>query len=1099
MSLSPSRQVAQIKQALAEIRANREHFTEASFSQIVMLMLDKLRRVQTVTPEETPTTDEVRLVTVMFIDVKDSTEIVQKIDASDWKLIIDTAHEQIADIISQWDGQVGQYLGDGVLCFFGAQRSRGDDAPHAVACALQIQSAVESYAKKVQSSHGIEFSIRIGISTGRVVVGLIGSQTVKQELLALGPATNLAARLQGVAPVGGVLIDSATYQRIRRDYITQAQTPVDLRGFDKPINNYVVLGRRTQPANQFTPTQIAGIEIPLVGRDEDLALISYLCDRALQRKRTEVITLTGDVGMGKSRILQETIHLTEGHFNHIVMTSQYESRTKSQNLLWDMLTTQCHLTHTMSASESLQQIEAYITELWEHDDAIHAAHAIAFAAGFSNKRPQGDVTEWILRWFEGIAQQTPIVLVVDNLQWADASSIELLQKIAKRLNGLSCVIIVATRPEYETIYPNFMESHPNHTTIPLEELKADATLSIIQNILAKVDRVPSHLAYSINERVEGNPLFVYEYISMLFDYNVFKHLSDGSWRFNVIMLDVALNTLPNGLLNILQARLDDLPDSARILMQLSAISGQRFWVAALDTLSDIDNIEGWIDHLVMRGMVVADKTSIFDGEEQYHFKHSLYRDVAYEMLPRAKRESYHKAMAWWLLERIYGQEEYYPLLADQFASSGDYLASLYAYLEAVEVQINKRQELNALVHIDRALSLASRLDRGDALAVVAKLWAYRAKALVTLERYEEASAASQSALMLLNELPNDQLIDSRITAERILGLAYLSLGRYPDAYDALTRAHNLLPEKATSQIATVLIALGTMYYCRGRLDDSYAYLRRAFTMANKTQELERIAESIVCLSLVDIETGNVADTLDILEQALQIYRSLDLVAEQASTLAQLGLLHLSMLDYGKAYEYFSDSDYLNTTAGYTNYLVQGRRGLSLIMLGRVTQGKGLLADAMDNLPQDTNTRHRLQLTSIIGATILGDYAKARDQALALVQQDNINPIIKARAEIFLGVASHELGTSDAMSYLQLAIEGERTYGGRDLWLCHMTFAQYCEDEDEKADHYQKSLQLIKDRITDLEKMPDMREQFIGNRYVQAVLKMVGVDAESLTT
>ncbi len=1096
MSLDPNQQAEKLKQALAELRTNREHFSEASFSQIVMLMLQKLRRVQTIAPEEKSTGDEIRLVTVMFIDVKNSTEIVQQLDASDWKMVIDSAHEQIADIVAQWDGQIGQYLGDGVLCFFGAQRSRGDDAPHAVSCALQIQSVLEQYAKSVLELHNIDFGLRIGISTGRVVVGLIGSQTVKQELLALGTPTNLAARLQGVAPVGGVLVDGTTYNRIRRDYVTQAQPPVELRGFEKPINNYLVLGRRTQPATQFTETQIAGIELPLVGRDDDLALISYLCDSALKEQQCQVITLTGDVGMGKSRLLQETIHLTGGHFSHIIMTSQYESRSKSQNLLWDMLMTQCHLTDDMPLVMQYQQIEAYVTEMWQHEDAPLAARAIAFLAGFEVEAPDDNPTQWVLRWFEGVVENLPIVIIVDNLQWTDTQSIQLLEAIAERLKDSHSVIIGAGRPEYTSAYPNYMTGDVTHTIIHLDALMPDATMSIINAVFSKIERIPGDLAHSINERVEGNPLFVQEYLSMLFDSNVFKSTSTGSWRFNIIMLDAALNNLPNGLLGILQARLDDLPQQARQVIQAAAISGQEFWVDSVSTLLSLDNIPTLIEHLITRGMVVIDKKSIFKNETQYHFRHSLYRDVAYKMIPRARREKYHRQLSTWLLERIAGETQYYPLLAEQFANSGENLAALYSYVESVEVQIKDKNELKALSLIDKALSLTKEVDREDALAVGAKLWAHRGEALITLERYEEASASSQSSLMLLAELPADQLVSSRITAERIFGLANLSLGRYNDAYDALTRAHNLLPRKAIEQITSVLEAMGKLYYYQGRLQDSLAYHKRSYENAHKTQHLHLIAPVLNNLGMIDIEEGHFARALSNHEDALQMFRSLRIVSGQANSLYLIGVIHLNMMNYGKAYEYFSDAEHINTGFGYANLLLQGYRAYSLILLGRTTQGKAILGDAINQVPREVDMQHRLQLVSISSYATLEDYPRVRDQALSFVQQDGTNPILKARAYRWLGLASYHLGSNDAIKYLRQALEDETAYGGRDLWLCHAVLAQALPESDEKKEHYRKAADLINKRAGDMQNYPEIREGFLEDKIVREILSHTPVD-ESL--
>ena len=1084
MSLNPNQQAEKIKQALAEVRANKAHFTAESSSQIVMLLLDKLRRLQTLEPRERLTNDEIRLVTVMFIDVKDSTEMVQHLDTSDWKVVIATAHDLIADIVDQWDGQIGQYLGDGVLCFFGAQRSRGDDAPHAVSCALQIQSAINTYAQSLQELHGIDFGLRIGISTGRVIVGMIGRQTVKQELLALGPATNLAARLQGVAPVGGILVDSATYNRIRRDYITQAQTSVEFKGFDDPISNYLVLGRRTQPANQFTDTKVASIELPLLGRDDDLALISYLCDTALQNKQCQVMTITGDIGIGKSRLLQESVHLTEGHFTHIIMSSQYESRTQSQNLLWDMLMNQCNLTDDMPITMVQQQVEAYIKHMWEDDDAIKSAHAIAHLAGFDIAPPDDNPIHWVLNWFEGVARKSPIAIMVDNLQWADEQSIDLLEQIAQRLHQTASVIISAGRPEYATIHPRYMQGCDRKTTIDLETLHKDTTLSIINHVFSKIERIPITLANEINERVEGNPLFVREYLSMLFDTNVFKTTQDGNWRFNIIMLDVALNTLPNGLLSILQARLDDLPNQARQVMQAASISGQRFWESSVALLLDTDNVPSVLRYLLTRGMVISDENSMFEGERQYHFRHSLYREVAYEMIPRAKREAYHEKMFTWLLEHIAGNVEQYDLLAEQFSDAGENLAALQAYLEAVEVKISLKKEYQALKMIDKSLSISNKVDRASALPIVARLWSYRGEALIALERYEEASAASQSALMLLKELPDDQLSDSRITAERILGLSNTSLGRFNEAYDALTRAHNLLPQHDRSQIASVLIAFGRLYYYQSRLEESHAYQKRAVINAEKSQDLQLIAEALSQLGLIDFERGNLVDALTAYEESLQIHRSLQRIPEQANDLFYIGLVHLHMADYNKAFEYFSVADNLLNPINHTNILLQAYRGLVLILLERTTQGKALIADATSHILRDVDMQQRLQLVNLQSLAITKDYANLRDQALAFVQQDRINPSLKARALRHLGVASYNLGTSDALEHLNTALNNEIAFAGLDTWLCHAELAIALEDNEAKSHHFSKAQTLIIERANNLNDYAEMKNTFLENDFVK---------------
>jgi class 3 adenylate cyclase/tetratricopeptide (TPR) repeat protein len=1097
MAVSPLQQIERLKQSLAEMRENKDSFSDTAFAQVVMVLLEKLRRLQTILPTESAASDEIRLVTVMFIDVKDSTEMARTMDTSDWKGIIAETHEHIADVVAQWDGQIGQYLGDGVLCFFGAQRSRGDDAPHAVSCALQIQSVLGGYAEKVRASHHIEFGVRIGISTGRVVVGMIGSQTSKQELLALGPATNLAARLQAVAPVGAVLIDGTTYNRIRRDYLTQALPPTEIKGFDEPITIYRVLQRRTQSASQFTETRIAGIELPLVGRDEDLALINYLCDRALQDENFHVITLIGDVGMGKSRLLQEAVHLTDSHFLHIIMSSQYETRSKSQNLLWDMLMAQCHLSDEMPTDLLRQQIVAYIRELWKHPDAEQAAAAIGYLAGFDFEAPDGNLFDWVLRWFEGVAESHHILIAVDNLQWMDEQSAALLEQIAIRLSDKAGVLIAAGQPEYRSSFPSYMKGYPRHSQISLERLKSEFTRVLIDTVFKQVDRAPLSLAEGINQRVEGNPLFVQEYLGMLFDNDVFQPKAEGGWRFNILMLDTALNTLPNGLLGILQARLDDLSYEARQIIQVASVTGQVFWAGGLQILVSEINVPAILNHLVMRGMIAQDDISLLPNESQFHFRHSLYREVAYEMIPRAKREAFHIEMSVWLLERIAKHESLYPLLAEQFQASGQYAAALYTYLESVEVFVNQSRYTEALVLIDKSLGLANRVPRDDALPIASKLWTHRGQALNELGRYDEASAATTSAVMLLKELPTNQLETIRIKAERTLGIANMRLGRYVEAFNALSRAHNLLPYNATSQISFVLSAFGQMHYYQGRLEDSYAYQKRAFDHAHTAQDVRLISSSLVQLGMIDLERGNIADALDSFEQTLNIHRDKGLVAEQAKDLFYIGLAHLFLLNTDKAYEYFSDASLLSKAFAYDDVLVQAYRAFSLIYLKRVTQGKALLLDAMERGSKDAHVQNQLQIVYISSLVLLQDFVSMREQTMSFLQREEVNPILRARAMRWMGVASHHLGTMDAVETLYKALEAEKTFAGRDTWMCHYLLAQALMKASDIQEHYQASAELIIARAETLIGREEMRDAFLENELVKFIFTSAGLSATPL--
>ena len=917
----------------------------------------------------------------------------------------------------------------------------------------------------------------------------------KQERLALGPATNLASRLQAIAEPGRVYIDSATYGRVRRDFVTQAKAPIYLKGFEEAVKHYIVLAKRSQPTTQFTNTHIHGLEMPLIGRDEDLALIGHLCDRAIQDQQFYTMTIVGDVGIGKSRLLQETVHLTEGTFLPIVMAAQYESRSRPYNLLRDMLITQCNITHDMPPELIRQQITAYISELWQDDDAAQAAGAIGHLAGFDFEPPEGQALDWVGRWFAGVAQTTPILIAVDNLQWADKQSVMLLEYLTQALSATATVLVVAGRPEYRTVHARYMHEQPNHRRIPLNRLHSEATRILVEAVLQSVQHVPHTLPDLISERAEGNPLFVQEFLSMLFEQNVIQADDQRHLKFNVVMLDAALNTLPTGLIGILQARLDDLSPEVRHIAQIAAVAGHIFWSGAIATVADTPNTQRYLNTLVLRGIIVEQPFSEFDDQLEYTFRHTLYRNVAYEMLPRRQRENYHAQIANWLVQRIAGKNKYYPLLANHFLHGGVYGAALYSYLEAVYDRIEIDHLAEALTLIDQSLAIANKVPRQEALPIVSKLWTLRGQVLVDLGRYDEASAASQSALMLLKEVPAEQLIDVRIRAQRMLGLAYLSQGRYNDAYDALTQAYNRLPYNATSQISAVLRSFGVLLLYQGRLQDSLAYQKRAFNQAQATEDNRLIVDSLAQLGLIDIELGNLSDALDCFDQTLKTNREHGYIAHEARDLRSLGVIHMVLMQPQQAFIHFSQASELHQETGQHDVLLQAYRALALLHMGRLTEGKALLLDAVTQGSSDVYVQQHLQLNYINGLVVLEDYVKCREQALAFAEQTRTtNHLLHARALRWLGLSMYKLGDLHAVATLHKALTAEETYGGADVWLCHYWIAKSSDDPREQRQHFGAAARYMQALLDDLAHRVELHDALQAHPIVQEIVSDTAVDA-----
>jgi class 3 adenylate cyclase/tetratricopeptide (TPR) repeat protein len=1101
-------QVKKVQAALAEVVANRQAFTAESHATIVRTLLDKIRALQTLpSTAPVPSDDVIRLVSVMFIDVKDSTLMAQKLKEPEaWKRLIGKAHHRLASVVEEWDGEVGQYLGDGLLCFFGAHRSRGDDAMRSVACALAIQSKMVGYAEEIKTEFGIDFAIRTAISTGRVVVGMIGTEE-KQEFLAVGQTTNLAARLQHLCPPGQVLIDAQTYQRVRNHFITEAHEPVMLKGFEDPIEYYRVVERRQPSAIQFANHQIAGNPIPFVGHEIETSSLLQIWQEARANERCYVVTVHGEIGTGKSRLLQETIDaITRQNSGHPLtlmnMVAHYERQKTTYNLLRNMLATSCQLSDDMSRETAEQRILSYVAETWHNDEAEAVAAVMGYLTGYGFadsphvtllKRGGPDherlALAWLCKWFEGVAETSPLLLVVDNLQWADRASLELLQQLAQRLAAKAVVILAAARLEFRTQNLVYMQSIKRHTEMTLNALSEEDAAQLITSVLQQVDKVPPALVQIVASRAEGNPLFIEEFLRMLFDNGVFEPAENGRWKVNRYLYSLTISTLPNGLIGVLQARLDDLLVEARQVIQAASVIGQTFWSGTAAFLLGSDAKHTLAD-LAGRGIIVPHAESSFEGEEEYSFRHTLYREVSYEMLTRQTRENYHHKAAQWLASHVTDRPQYLPILAEHYLQGQQYEQAIYIYEQGAEDRLKRGMMDDVLKLVETAMPLAKNMPREVALPVVSRLWLVQAQALFVLKRFEESSAASRTSMMLMEELPMVDAINERVAAARMLGMAYRSMGRYDDAMDALHLAFTLLPEGDAAEpeaLSDVLRAYGTLSWHRGYFGESEGYLQRALAVAEKAKNPRAMAGAITLLGHIALDRGEIAAALDHYERVLHINRQGENLYYQVLDLSHIGTVYRHVFAYERALETFDQAELLRQQIHFDDPLLQVNRAHCWIAMGRAEQGLALLRAAAARETPDAHVRQQVILALIQGLALTGYYSECRDLALRFITEAyQHNPILYGRGLLWLGLAQHALGETNGQQTLRQALQIEQDYGGRELWQCYYTLGTISANAHEAAEYYAKAAAILNKRAEDLYAHPELQVTLLNNTFVQSV-------------
>jgi class 3 adenylate cyclase/tetratricopeptide (TPR) repeat protein len=1120
MSNQESRgQIQKLRAALSELREHTSVFSEESYLQIALTLLEKIRNLQTtidpvgtdtvelaavnpnVSDEVKPPQDEIRLVSVMFIDVKDSTEITRTLDSETWKGVIADSHKILSAIVKDAGGEVGQYLGDGLLCFFGARHSGGDDSLRAVSCALNAQRAINNYAKRVKRQYQIDFVIRIGISTGRVVVGMIGEEG-KQEFVAMGTTTNLAARLQDKCPPGAVLVDDQTYYRVQNHFLAEPQPLLHMKGFDAPLQSYIVIERRWA---QQLDDQIAGIQIPFVGRDAETAAILTQVEQAIASETLCTIAISGEIGMGKSRLLREinSFPFTQS-VTYLNMNASHEKRETSYSLLHHLLAERCGLAEDTPKETAEQKIQQYIEKTWANPQAEATAAVIGFLAGYGFQdsphiRPLargGQEREQVAcallsEWFRGLSEEDPLLIMVDNAQWADSASLGLLRYMASNLKDCPIIILMASRPQVSRPVTNGY--HWLHDLeITLHPLAAQATQMLIDAVFQFVDQAPPDLAETIRERAEGNPMFIGEFLRMMFDNGVFQPAQPGRWRLNKITYTSFVNApLPNSLIGILQARLDDLKDEARHLAQIAAVVGQTFWDGSVARMAG-KNVDALLGVLIERGIIVPNAESSFEHQKEYEFRHPLYREVAYDMLTRANRKLYHREAAQWLVERVFDKPDHMGTLAEHFMAAEMYEQALTMCLGAAEDRMQRGLFHETLKLIERGRDIARKVDQREiALPVVSKLLTLQGQTLNRLNRYMEASAESKAALRLMDELPAQEMIVERVIAARTLGNAYVNLGQYDDALEALKRADALLPQDDTRQRAAILRSFGALYWSMGQLNESLTYQQRALNHAEDSGNQNEIFRVLSMLGSIAFDRGDLATALNYFELIFNNNCQTGNIYYQILDLRHIGIIYRTLFAYEMALETFNTAEALQSRIQYHDPLLEVNRGLCLIALNRADEGLKLLEVAVDRPHQNAYYQQMMQLAYMTGLALIGQYEECRQRASEYVHRTrDLNRIFYGRGLLRLGMMQQLLGEPEALATLREALDNELSYGGQEAWRCYYALGNASLEHDPAFAHecFSRASGIIQAVINSLHSRPQLQMVFANSEIARSVLQ-----------
>lgn len=731
-------QIEKLAASLAALQAQRALVGDVLDPAIAATrqQLDTLQSQQrTLAP---PPVQERRLITILFTDVVGSTALAEKLDPEDWRETVAQLHSTVGNLIAQHQGTVAQYLGDGLLAFFGAQESGEQDAEHAIRAALEFQNAIAVGAGLKPAPTPIR--IRVGIHTGLVIVGELGADSHK-EFTATGDAMNLAARLQSAAPPGGVLISGETYRYVRGVFNVTPQPPLTVKGKSEPIATFLVRRAKAR-AFRVASRGVLGIQTRTIGRDPEFKQLRDAYLDAFENNRLVWAQLMGEPGVGKSRLVQDMDDWIELRAES-VRGLRGRAFAGEQNQPFALVRRMWFDRFRIADDAPLAQAEAKWVEGFRELTGIvqeEPAHALGLLIGlpFADSPHIGemrnDPTQVKGRGFvvskqalHAIRATQPLRLLLEDLHWADESSLEYLQQVVMDENrqgdkesaqhGMFVLatartewklpegLISANQPQRAGVEESSsVVGRPLTILIPLVPLTAAATRELAQDLLQNVIDAPASLIDLIVERSEGVPYFAEELINWFIDRGVIDH-NTNPWRFVEGRLQQA--PLPATLHYLLRARLDTLKVHERAALQCGAIFGRNFWTGGVEALgAPQSNVV--LQQLQPRGFIEAQPVSALDDDSEWTFHHALLRDVTYESILKSERGSLHKKASEWLEAKATEAgrlDEFAGLLGEHTERGGDSNTAAEWYVLAGERATAQGATREARNFFDRALTL----------------------------------------------------------------------------------------------------------------------------------------------------------------------------------------------------------------------------------------------------------------------------------------------------------------------------------------------------------------------------------------------------------
>ncbi len=711
--------------------------------------------------------NERRQVTIMFADISGFTAMSEKMDPEDMTLIMNDCFEMMGSVVKRYGGTIDKFIGDCMMVIFGVPAAVEDAPQKAVNTAIEIRNAFNKWNREKNLS--IPLDIHIGINTGTVLAGTIGTEE-KKEYTVMGDAVNLASRLKDVSEKGQIYVGPLTYRHTENDFDYKQLEPILLKGKKKPVPLYELLSTKARLERTRSGFE-RKIYSEMIGRDKELDKLKLHILKAINGEGS-IVNIVGETGIGKSRLIAE---LKKGNAIKKVIYLEGRALSIGKNLnfhpIIDILRHWAKITEADTTLKSINKLENAIRSI-DPKDTGEILPFIATLMGISLKGKyakriegiEGEALEKLIlkslrQLIVKATEYDPIVLVIDDLHWADLTSIEFLESLYRLAENNRILFINVLRPNYEDTGERILKTirercKEYHSEIYLEPLDENQCEVLINNLL-KIKSLPVHIRNLITKRVEGNPLFIEEVVRSFIDDGIVKN-KDGKFE---VTDKIEMVIIPDTIQDVLMSRIDKLNEQTRSLLKIASVIGRNFFYRILvEVAKTTEKIDEKLEYL-KEIQLIRQRSSVIELE--YLFKHALAQEVTYESILFKTRKELHlqtaNAIGSVFSERLH---EFYGMLALHY-SKGEDLEKAEEYLiKAGEEALKAAASSEAINYFQEALNLYLKKHEGSGNPdTIANLEKNIANAFFNKGFYVEAVEHFDKVLQLLGEKePKNKII-----------------------------------------------------------------------------------------------------------------------------------------------------------------------------------------------------------------------------------------------------------------------------------------------------------------------------------------------------